>query len=250
VSAIEHWRRSPQDRPLILGHRGVRGPRPENTMLAFEHAFTDGADGIELDVRLCRGDAVVVLHDRTLTRVTGGSVLRDVERLTPAELRRVDVGSGQAPPLLGDVLDWAKSKDLRVNVELKHDVSSRLSLAEGVLRLVRSFADAPAWVLISSFDPWLVRYVSWRAPTLLTAWLVHAKQRMLRTAPRFQWLGARAVHPERVLATADRIDDWKRAGAVVNVWTVNDPLEARQLADSGVDALISDVPGQIKSVFV
>ena len=42
------WRRRPGEPPRIYGHRGVRGDRPENTMLAFEHAASEGADGIEL----------------------------------------------------------------------------------------------------------------------------------------------------------------------------------------------------------
>jgi glycerophosphoryl diester phosphodiesterase len=53
------------------------------------------------------------------------------------------------------------------------------------------------------------------------------------------------VHPERVLATPERVARWKRAGALVNVWTVNDPDEARRLAALGVDAIISDVPGGV-----
>jgi glycerophosphoryl diester phosphodiesterase len=31
----------------------------------------------------------------------------------------------------------------------------------------------------------------------------------------------------------------------VSVWTVNSPVEARDLAAIGVDAVISDVPGEI-----
>jgi glycerophosphoryl diester phosphodiesterase len=40
--------------PFIFGHRGVRGEAPENTMAAFELAAASGADGVELDVRVCR----------------------------------------------------------------------------------------------------------------------------------------------------------------------------------------------------
>src|SRR5437899_2504336 len=86
--------------PLIFGHRGVRGEAPENTMAAFELAAASGADGVELDVRLCRSGEVVVCHDPTLARATGGKDERAVADLDLAELRRADVGAGQGVPLL------------------------------------------------------------------------------------------------------------------------------------------------------
>lgn len=243
MDARADWRRPPGTRPWVLGHRGVRGTRPENTRAAFEQAAREGADGVELDVRLCGTGEVVVLHDRTLERVTGGRDLRDVEQLTWPALRGIDVGDGEAVPLLGDVLAWASERELRVNVELKHDVRSRRELAEGVLRVVRAIPAAPRLVLFSSFDPWLVGYLARRETRLVSAWLVHEGQRWLRGAPGFRLLGAQAVHPERVLANADAIARWRRGGALVNVWTVNDPDEARRLAAHGVDALITDRPG-------
>ncbi|MDQ3687847.1 MAG: glycerophosphodiester phosphodiesterase, partial [Acidobacteriota bacterium] len=38
--------------PLVIGHRGASGVAPENTLASFARALTDGADGIEFDVRL------------------------------------------------------------------------------------------------------------------------------------------------------------------------------------------------------
>ena len=66
-------RRRDGDPPFILGHRGVRGEAPENTMAAFALAAQSGANGVELDVRLCRSGEVVVCHDpmRGTDRVFG-----------------------------------------------------------------------------------------------------------------------------------------------------------------------------------
>ena len=61
-----------------MGHRGVRGAAPENTMAAFEEASRQGADAIELDVLVCRSGEAVVIHDPTLTRLTGGADTRAV----------------------------------------------------------------------------------------------------------------------------------------------------------------------------
>src|SRR5258705_46647 len=81
----------PNRSPLILGHRGASALAPENTLAAFSRAMSDGADGIEFDVRLSRDQVPVVIHDATLNRTAG--IDQPVSELTAAELRAVDVGS-------------------------------------------------------------------------------------------------------------------------------------------------------------
>ena len=91
----------------------------------------------------------------------------------------------------------------------------------------------------------MLRALGWILPGLPLGWLVHAKQRSLRSAPGWRQLGAVAVHPELVMANDARVRRWKAAGALVSVWTVNDPAEAQRLARAGADVLISDLPGEI-----
>jgi glycerophosphoryl diester phosphodiesterase len=243
ADALAAWRRPLGRRPFVLGHRGARHAAPENTLAAFELARQEGADGVELDVRLDGEGRVIVLHDRTLTRVTSGRESRHAEDLSSAELARLDVGAGERVPLLVDVLSWAKAHDQRVNVELKSDVRRRRLLLTRVAEAVKSVALPP--VLFSSFQPGFVWWLSRHVPDLPRAWLVHDKQRILKYAPGTALLGANGVHPEHVLATSERVARLKRTGCLVNVWTVNDPARARELARAGVDAIISDVPGEI-----
>lgn len=56
-----------QAHTMIVGHRGCRALRPENTLAAFQHAFELGADAIELDVHLTTDGQVVVYHDYHLS---------------------------------------------------------------------------------------------------------------------------------------------------------------------------------------
>lgn len=50
-------------RPLVHGHRGCRGLRPENTLPAFHHAVALGVDVLELDVVISADGQVVVSHE-------------------------------------------------------------------------------------------------------------------------------------------------------------------------------------------
>jgi glycerophosphoryl diester phosphodiesterase len=229
----------------VLGHRGARHAAPENTLAAFELALREGADGVELDVRLDGDGQVIVLHDPTLTRVTSGADTRHAEDISSAELARLDLGQGERVPLLADVLSWAREHEQRLNIELKSDVRNRKLLLTQVARVVSSVA-LPN-LLFSSFHPHFVWWLARHLPELPRAWLVHDRQRVLKYAPGLRLLGANAINPQHTLLTARRAARAKRAALLVNVWTVNDPARARELAGLGVDAIISDVPGKILS---
>ncbi len=227
----------------MLGHRGARHAAPENTFAAFELAREEGADGIELDVRLDGSGRVIVLHDPTLERVTKGEDTRHSEDIPGSELERLNVGNGEHVPLLSEVLIWAKEHHLRVNVELKSDVRRRVALLKRVAAVVLN--GPKPLILFSSFHPFFVWWLSKNVPNIPRAWLVHDKQRVLKYAPGSHILGANGVNPEHVLASAKRVAQLKRTGCLVNVWTVNDPARARELAKNGVDSIISDTPGEI-----
>lgn len=52
----------------VEAHRGGRGLRPENTLVAFEHALDLGADTLEMDLHFTKDDVVVVWHDPILSK--------------------------------------------------------------------------------------------------------------------------------------------------------------------------------------
>jgi glycerophosphoryl diester phosphodiesterase len=234
------WRRA--DRPLVIGHRGVRGDRPENTLAAFEHAGDQGADGIELDVRTCGSGELVVIHDPTLKRVSSGSEARAVAEMRWDELRRVDVGDGQRVPLLVDVLACARARRLRVNVEMKRDAPDRKAIVLATARTLEAW-DPRHPVIVSSFDPFMLGALALlcRRPRAL---LMHRDAKWHQRAARGLAvpLGVTAVHVERTLSSVQTIRRWHHRGMLVNVWTVNDPAEAKDLAAAGVDGIITDVP--------
>jgi len=232
-------------RPLVLGHRGARHAAPENTFRAFELARSEGADGVELDVRLDGSGAVIVLHDTDLVRVSQGKSQGHVETISSTELSRVDVGEGERVPLLNDVLAWAQEHDQCVNVEVKSDVRARTKLVEGVVRALDAEPRASERILLSSFDPRIVHALARRLPRYGVCWLVHEKQRVLRHALGWRALGAVGVNPEHTLLSSYGVRRFKGVGALVNTWTVNEPTLARAYAAFGVDSIISDCPGKI-----
>lgn len=236
------WRRATGAPPWVLGHRGSRLRAPENTLAAFDLALDEGAAGIELDVRLDGSREVVVLHDRTLTRVSSTGDPRDVEALGTEALLAVPLAGGQRVPRLATVLAWARRRGARLNIELKADVSEPELLVRRVAALLRREPAGSPRCLLSSFAPGIVWRLARALPGLPTALLSRGDDASPARAASWRRLGAQGLHPEASLVDAPLVTRVHRWGGLVNVWTVNDVERARDLAALGVDGLITDDP--------
>lgn len=57
-------------RPIIIGHRGASGYRPEHTWPAYELAITLGADALEPDLVPTRDGVLVIRHENEISETT------------------------------------------------------------------------------------------------------------------------------------------------------------------------------------
>ena len=141
------------DRCLIIGHRGASADAPENTLAAFRRAAENGADGIELDVRLSGDGDVVVIHDATVDRTTNGQ--GSVASMTVAELQALDAGSGEYIPTLDEVFALFGDSFL-YNVELKGSGARDRGLEAAVAELITTH-NLERQVVVSSFNQFSLR---------------------------------------------------------------------------------------------
>ena len=247
-------------RPLVFAHRGGALLRPENTIVAFDHGLSFGADGLELDVHLSRDGVVVVHHDDTLERTTSGH--GPIAALTADELERIDAGytftpvprssspthpfrgQGIGVPRLRTVLQ--RYPDIRLIVELK---TPDEELAHRTIDEVRA-VDAVGRVALGSFYDRALKAARVYEPRIATG-SAREETRWALYRSRIRWpLGRTAYRelqvPERagatVIVTPHFVKHAHRAGLPVRVWTVNDPDDMKRLLGWGVDSLISDRP--------
>ena len=62
-------------KPLVFGHRGASGYRPENTIEAFELAIAQGSDGVECDLVPTKDGELIIRHENWLNGTTNvGSI--------------------------------------------------------------------------------------------------------------------------------------------------------------------------------
>jgi len=225
---------------LNIAHRGASHDAPENTLFAFRLAFAQGADGVELDVRLSADGQAVVHHDADLKRTAGRA--DRISDLTAEALARVRLeGPGESRtvgiPTLGEVV-----ADLPPDALL--DVEVKSSNGEDD-RLVRCALRAAG----GRIGPTL--FTSSEAPTLERLRAVSPAARLGlivrdRTGPPPWHLAAR-LNAGTLVVNRNALDDPLLArardeGLQVYPYTVDTAAEVRALALRGVGGIITNRP--------
>lgn len=224
-------------RLLIYGHRGASADHAENTVAAFEGARRQGADGVELDVRLAADGSLIVHHDAWYR---DGRTVWD----TPASERPAEV------PTLSESLDACAG--LRVNVEIKNldgdlgeGVRWSLDAVHAVVELLRSRRSTGAGddVLVSSFCERSLDLVRELEPGVPTGFLVLDLNSDARAPERAAGNGHTALHPWDPFVGPELVGRCRDLGLDVNTWTVDEHDRFQDLALLGVDGVITNVPG-------
>jgi glycerophosphoryl diester phosphodiesterase len=225
--------------PLIIGHRGASADAPENTLAAFGLALDQGADGVELDVQLSADGQLVVFHDDDVARMTSGQ--GKVADLTLAQLKQLTLPAGQTIPTLDEVLE-SFGRQLLYNIEVK-DFGWRNRGTETAVSDTIISHQLEEHVLISSFNPLALRRLRATLPPRIPLALIRGGGWL-----QYSYLLAdgAADHPHYGLVDADYMAWARKRGYLVNVWTVDDPAEARRLTDLGVNGIITNKPGFIR----
>lgn len=119
--------------PLVIGHRGASGHRPEHTSLAYRLAWRSGADSVEPDVVSTRDGVLVCRHDLDLAKTT------DVARRPEFahRRRRMVVDGAEERGWFVQDFDLAEVRQLRARERwpIKRRTSARYDGQVGVLTL-------------------------------------------------------------------------------------------------------------------
>ena len=242
------WVARPRLGVEIIGHRGASADAPENTLAAMKLAWEQGADWVKCDVLVSKDGHPVVLRDETVKRVAG--VKKEVADQTLKELRSLDVGrwkdarfAGERIPTLAQVLAHVPAGK-RLCVELE-------CAPEGVaviLQTIEASGVSPDQVRLLSFSTETLAAVKKLRPDLSTSWMAddeHPRADVLIAKARSA--GADGVN---IVASSeiDRalLDQVHNAGLRLDVWTVDDPAEARRLTEAGVNGITTNRPGWVR----
>ena len=231
-------------------------------MESFARALRDGAGYLELDVHATRDGVVVVIHDPTIERTTGGAgTVRD---MTFAELRRHDAGfrfeqDGEHPfrgkgivvPALEELL--AAFPTVPLNIEIKQ---AEPRIEASVVALLEQHR-ALDRVMLAAESDLIVRRIRACAPQAATSASYDEgreffercfEERFAQYAPAARALQSPARVGEVELVTEATVAAAHRFGLEMHVWTVNEEPEMERLLDLGVDGVMSDYPQRLVAV--
>jgi len=256
-------------RPQVHGHRGSRGTHPENTLSAFEESVESGADWVELDLNLAKGDVPVVSHDPAVSvDFCIGPDQRPLKRSLPIrtlsvnQLKKFDCGSvpnplfpdqksvpGQRLLTLEEVLIWAKSKSpkkVHLNIEAKmaglKNSTEKSTFVRTVVTLLKKH-NYTENVVFQSFDIPTLREAKLLDPTLKLSALFETGK--LSLCEETKKLGAQIISPAFHLLSPDLIQECHRLGILIHPWTLNRLDEWKQAVAWGVDGIITDYPRRL-----
>jgi MFS family permease len=230
------WIKESFSLPLLQSHRGLtdRGRLQENTLSAFENSKHHNFEITELDVRLSKDQEVMVIHDGNLRRLI--QMRKKVLKSSAQELKNL-VGA----PTLREVLQSGRTTRF-LNIEIKSNDFKYHRLVREVLRVVQE-ENAEEKVLISSFNPFVLRMLAEENPRVLRAYLVgHAGWRFFLPGHLIYSFLANPhmLNIEETHLNRRRCAHFKKRGIPVVAWTVNDRARAKELISFGVCSIITD----------
>ena len=225
---------------IYFGHRGERCAAPENTITSYLSAVEKGLAAIELDVRIAKDDKLVCSHNIDLERETLG--IGFIDELTYAELQSIKAGKDFPEkdqgriPLLEEVLKTL-STDILLNIEIKSDYLTDIRAAKVLANMIKQ-DKIKHKILVSSFNPVVVRYIKLYCKNVPTGYIYeHAKH----------FKGVFIAKPDCLHPAAEFIDDeliefCRKHKMHINTWTVNNVYARNWLIEKRVTGIITDNP--------
>ncbi len=227
--------------PSVIAHRGASAHIPENTLPAIARAMQCGADSIELDIRQSRDGIPVVFHDadtRRLTENTG-----KVSELSCQRLMKLTVKEGAFPASVCSLEQALCLCDgtpgLCIHLDMK--VSG---IEEKVVSLMQKH-DSGLSYEISSSDSALLQRIKQLSPQtetfLILADLEDITTYITAAPSHIDGISVKSFWLSRPLISLA-----KKRGHSVYGWTINDLSGFLRMQRLGVDAVITDSPGEIR----
>jgi glycerophosphoryl diester phosphodiesterase len=226
----------------FIAHRGYSCGTLENTVLSVSNAWLVGSDGVELDLRVSKDGVVFLYHD---DKIDG----RSISKLDYAEVNSaVEIGA----PTFESILNLGEPPGYFV-LDLKEMEPGKY---ESLARLISASAVEQSHFVIQSTSEAVLAALKEQLPDAKFYYLTHLKRTFpLYRAPKSNIIVARIEGfnvdgvslKGRGFIDQRFIQDFKGAGYLVNVWTINDPARASYYRDIGVDGLITDFVEQVRS---
>ncbi len=245
--------------PLIVAHRGASAHAPENTLAAFQMAWSQGIQAVEGDFMLSSDKRIVCHHDPHTARLAASTYL--VADTPYEQLATLDVGQwfdsryqGESIPTLEDILKtMPPGHTLYIEIKCGREILPILwETLDGFKQTIQT-----SQIVLIAFDPELIRLAKKQRPQYQANWLIDYYQHPKKenylpeveviidtlTSIDADGLGSEN-HP---CLDEEFIQSVHDAGFSFHVSTVDDPERGKELAEWGVDSITSNYPFNVQA---
>jgi glycerophosphoryl diester phosphodiesterase len=254
--------------PKIVAHRGANDTEPEHSLAAYIRAIELGVDAVECDVRLTNDGTLVCVHDRRIDRTSSGrgsvsgQLLADLvtndfsgslDDWIDFEDPRPDESRTRLmtlETLLTTILDYSQTIDF--SIETKHpvrygkyverelfDVLERYGLTK--LQNGNEFPRAR----VMSFSQLAVQRFKKLSPLTQVVYLAAKPPRRFHNGSLPNGVSISGIDMQYLQKDPDYVGRVHSFGHKVHVWTVYDMQDVDLCLQLGVDAIISNHPGEV-----
>ncbi|XP_057291670.1 glycerophosphodiester phosphodiesterase 1-like [Hydractinia symbiolongicarpus] len=264
------------NKPIIIGHRGGGFEGPENTLIAIENSYKNGATAVEVDLDFTKDGVPIIFHDDSIDRVTNAT--GKVNQMLYEDMKNVNAAAKfnytltkdgksniefEKIPTLTEVVELCMKYNLLIDLDVKGNPHKT---AFALKELLQTVPNAPNFVLVTSFFPGVIYQIRKQCPQYQTGliWRYHFMAREISGRPRFSWyitpfldicdklaevlihtylpdfLGVSVVAMQKDHLSKRYINKWRENGIEVVAWTVNNPLEKQYLLENLGVPIITD----------
>ena len=234
---------------LIIAHRGASGEYPENTLLAFEKAIEQGADGIELDVQYHPSGELLLIHDRFVN--TNHGEIKHYSELSSEKIRKLSLPEEQSIVTLEQALTCIAGRCL-VNIELKcmsdsdSEITSLLSQIKKIItQAISEYGFSTKQFIISSFNHYLLERCDKIIPEIKKAALIACNPFDVKSL--IGELSLVAINPSIDCLNHSFVKHAHQLDMQVWVYTVDHSLDIEKCHELNVDAVFTNYPRQTRN---
>lgn len=220
----------------ILGHRGEPVKEIENTIPSFLKAIEDGADGVELDLRVTRDHHLVVSHDNSLKRVYG--IDKKIEESSLSEIREIF----PLIPEFKDVLDALPN--ILYDIELKADspIDFNREVISLALEEVEKRNNLKDNIIFSSFNPIAMHIFGKKSKNKYPMAIIYSGKGSSLPSILQHGFGRHLFHcsylkPEWKIA---KEESKSKPSLPILPWTVDSPEAIKEMIDIGAKIIITN----------
>lgn len=259
----------------VIAHQGGNLERPDETLLALDHAVTVPSDILEFDIHLTKDHQLILMHDSLVDRTTNGKGA--IADLTLAQLKQLNAAywwPHHSPDTLQSraVLDQAEFPYRQQNIKIASlkEVFDRYPSMPMLIEIKTKTPEATQifgemlgtynrWgsTIVASFDEATLERFRKQYPQAATA----ASQTEVISFLLLSKLGLSALYspsanalqvPMRAMGievvTKGFVAAAHQRGMQVHTWTLNSKEQMQLAIDRGVNGIITDRPQTLRSL--